>query len=119
MLGEADMTARIQTAEASLCETCTDPGRCCRRFSLNIGWFSKANWKQEAEKALEQYNVPFYAESIYKEEAEMVVPWFSCTKLGGDGRCTIYDERPHVCRTYKPGSDELCAMHKTEPGSTT
>jgi uncharacterized protein len=31
-----------------------------------------------------------------------------CTHLGNDGLCAIYDERPAVCRGYRP--DEICEM---------
>ena len=31
-----------------------------------------------------------------------------CVNLGPDHRCTIYDERPQVCRDYQ--ADELCAL---------
>lgn len=40
---------------------------------------------------------------------------FSCPKLGADGRCTIYDDRPDLCRTYEPMSDGLCVHYQ---GST-
>ena len=31
---------------------------------------------------------------------EFAVP---CRELAGDGRCSIYEDRPNVCRAYKPG----------------
>ncbi len=31
-----------------------------------------------------------------------------CTHLGDDGLCAVYDERPSVCRGYRP--DELCGL---------
>jgi Fe-S-cluster containining protein len=31
-----------------------------------------------------------------------------CAHLGTDHRCTIYDERPQVCRDYQ--ADELCTL---------
>lgn len=29
-----------------------------------------------------------------------------CRHLGGDNACTSYEERPEVCRNYRP--DEIC-----------
>jgi uncharacterized protein len=34
-------------------------------------------------------------------------PGERCRHLGDDLRCAIYDERPAVCRGYRP--DEICA----------
>jgi Fe-S-cluster containining protein len=33
---------------------------------------------------------------------------YSCDWLGADGRCTNYDERPALCRSFAPKSDPLC-----------
>lgn len=46
------------------------------------------------------------------------VRWlFSCTKLGIDGRCTIYEFRPYPCRIYEPGEDEMCVHHSDSYGT--
>lgn len=39
---------------------------------------------------------------------------FNCDRLGADGRCTDYENRPFTCRDFKPGTDRLCAeyVHK-------
>ena len=29
-----------------------------------------------------------------------------CENLGADGKCIIYDDRPDVCKEYKPGSEQ-------------
>jgi len=34
---------------------------------------------------------------------------FWCPRLGRDGRCTDYENRPALCRSYEPGTDPLCA----------
>ena len=45
-------------------------------------------------------------------DADGKVEWrFTCPALGADGRCTIYESRPAVCREYEPGQDILCARH--------
>lgn len=30
--------------------------------------------------------------------------------------CAIYDTRPRTCRNYKPGSNELCPLHRRHRG---
>jgi len=36
---------------------------------------------------------------------------FDCTKLGADGRCMDYENRPELCRVYQPQEDALCAEY--------
>jgi Fe-S-cluster containining protein len=37
------------------------------------------------------------------------VKWnFNCDRLGADGRCTQYEDRPNICRLYESKSDLLC-----------
>jgi Fe-S-cluster containining protein len=37
------------------------------------------------------------------------VKWgFECERLGADGRCTQYEDRPNMCRIYEPKDDLLC-----------
>ena len=38
-----------------------------------------------------------------------------CPVLGRDGRCTDYENRPALCRSFEAGSDPLCAMHHPSP----
>jgi Fe-S-cluster containining protein len=40
-----------------------------------------------------------------REYAELL---FRCTKLTDGGRCSIYQDRPALCRRYEPLSDRLC-----------
>lgn len=40
---------------------------------------------------------------------------YSCEWLGEDGRCTHYEERPQLCRSYQPQSDALCAEYIGPP----
>jgi Fe-S-cluster containining protein len=34
-----------------------------------------------------------------------------CTALQSDGRCSIYEDRPDLCRRYRPGQDGLCVHY--------
>jgi len=36
---------------------------------------------------------------------------FTCSALNAEGRCSIYETRPQLCRDFKAGSDPLCVYH--------
>ena len=109
----------------SLCDTCRDPGACCRDLTLyrHNGQLVTV-WDDEGPAGFTSENeLPF--EPIRKV-GQWTVPdgdadgnggraysaWaFRCTALGEDGRCTVYDRRPQLCRDYEPGSSPLCVMH--------
>lgn len=56
--------------------------------------FAAAHWRPiEREEAM-RLN-PFYTARL-PPDAHL----YSCTRLGPDGRCTVYEERPLVCRGY-------------------
>lgn len=38
-----------------------------------------------------------------------------CPRLGVDGRCTNYENRPKLCRLYQPKSDFLCTEYDGVP----
>lgn len=99
----------------SLCDTCRNPGRCCSGFLLNGGaWPARAAHPLEVLAELATVNIretiglPFMP--LYRRAADGA--WlFWCPNLGRDGRCTVYENRPLMCREYEAGSDPLCAEH--------
>jgi len=97
----------------SQCDTCRAPGHCCKGFALSLA-FSASNWRQEAESVMADKKLPFVpVRPIWHPEAEPgdTAVIFDCTKLGPDGRCTIYDSRPALCASYEPGYDGLCVEY--------
>jgi Fe-S-cluster containining protein len=41
------------------------------------------------------------------------VKWqFTCDRLGQDGRCTQYEDRPKMCHFFEPKSDLLCIEYE-------
>lgn len=95
----------------SLCDTCMSPGHCCKRLVLTGGEFNEPQSPEAAEHALLKRGMPMFR---IGEEIEPGKYAFWCTALGPDGRCTIYDERPDLCRRYVAGSDGLCVHHWKE-----
>lgn len=99
----------------SLCDTCREPGHCCKEFNLSGRDGHITFWDDETPAMEERFPfVPLYRTDQWTVEfgpdtGRTYSAWrWSCTKLGADGRCTIYDERPQLCRDYEAGSDPLC-----------
>lgn len=98
----------------SLCNVCPDPGRCCRRFSLGTILSDPSDGPDGARRALTQRAgevLPFEPlEPNWPEEP--LTPWFwTCPKVTAEGRCSIYETRPHSpCRVYEPAEDGLCVF---------
>lgn len=101
----------------SLCDRCYAPGQCCKSLAVSGG-----GWAQQTRATyldalafVRRHDLPF---NPTVPEATEPGHWFwrfSCPKLGDDGRCTIYDTRPQICRSFQPQSDELCVHFR---GST-
>jgi Fe-S-cluster containining protein len=104
-----------------LCDICPKPGRCCSNFLLfGIGnvddLFHKDTWQEESTRATSDVGVPYFKPVLAVPHAMpyddgMVRVEFSCTNLL-NGRCSIYDSRPSVCRKYVPSQDILCVFGK-------
>ena len=112
----------------SACDTCRDPGYCCRNFTLNVVFpaeMPRAEVQKHIDEGTDPWDGPDYADGeptpfmhpirissryIHKgEKKPHGVTWgFSCDRLGHDGRCMQYEDRPQVCRGYEPKSDLLC-----------
>jgi Fe-S-cluster containining protein len=106
------------------CATCPKPGACCSGFRLvdidgEARTFWAYNWRQAATQKMAEEGLPFLpleAGHRYKEKGgrAWVYPSFTCPKLGPDGRCTIYADRPKLCRIFIPKSDPLCVLYQIE-----
>lgn len=113
----------------SLCDTCAEPGRCCKSLQLGgrdpkVGISTWAG-PGEAEKQMAAFGLPFVA-----IEGRTEGPWtvehpdspncgrayvqhvWSCPRLLPSGRCGAYEDRPTICRDFKAGSDPLCVYYE-------
>src|SRR5262245_26456442 len=113
-------------SSANLCDVCTSPGACCKNFML-----TETFWADEGDEGVMQrlasHDVefapiihPFIPGQIVasfqddnRNGRSYVLRTFQCMALDRNGRCTIYERRPHPCREYKAGSDGLCVMSQT------
>lgn len=103
----------------SICDTCKDPGACCRGLQVSHLFDEKDTRKEVLEwlKANELEMLDPMRPAVYYATwgSSKVVKkkWsFSCKALGEDGRCTIYENRPEMCREYAPQSDPLCVHYE-------
>jgi Fe-S-cluster containining protein len=113
----------------SLCDTCKRPGHCCSGFMLGGGSFPPARTREEAQAQIDKQLMhrvdgtlqisPFelmYLENFLQADhvtgiKDWVAGWkMRCTKLV-NGRCSIYDTRPQLCKDYAPATDSLCFHH--------
>lgn len=104
----------------SLCDTCRDPGHCCRRLRLwNEAGKEPTSWADRGLDGAQDAAVAFAAPFMPIEVAatftdsetgrEFVSWWWRCDALMPDGRCGMYELRPALCRSYEPASSALCA----------
>ena len=93
---------------------CTGCGACCRVIVLDAAprevqqmaaltrvlgipsdhVFAAEHWRPLTREEAMRLN-PFYTARL-APDAHL----YSCDRLGADGRCTVYEERPLVCRGY-------------------
>ena len=107
----------------SLCDTCKAPGHCCKSIYLFGNDLDDRNLSEaDAAEILTLYG-QYEADEDGNEFPFVIVgpsPEYggqlrlTCPKLGQDGRCTIYDRRPMLCRDFKPGSDLLCVYYEAD-----
>jgi Fe-S-cluster containining protein len=71
--------------------------------------FAAEHWRPITREEAMRLN-PFYASRL-SPEAHL----YSCDKVGGDGRCTVYEERPLVCRGYPWYGQPAKALKLADP----
>lgn len=111
------------------CTRCVAPGTCCKAFPLS-NEFPLGITPDQLREWLKEQGLPFEPLRRYHYGVNSKNPWeensplqwkeqwqFSCTKLGTDGRCTIYDERPNLCKVYTAGNDHMCVHMRLPDGN--
>lgn len=115
----------ILTSDApqmSLCGLCPIPGACCKGFQLSaldedgerqLPTFWVDSWIADASKWVQDRGLDFTParpEEIRTaaDGRKYCTVLFDCSHVTNNGRCSIYDARPDLCRKYRPLSDDLC-----------
>jgi Fe-S-cluster containining protein len=103
----------------SLCDRCISPGACCKKIFLSGGGPSASGHRisdpmsfERAERMALEKGLWMFHPAHQQENGT----WqFSCSALDRNGRCSIYAERPDLCRRYRPGQDGLCVHYWPDP----
>lgn len=109
----------------SMCDRCMSPGHCCKGVALHGG----GQRNRPFERAIREISEPMSFERAEHLAMQLGISMFRpafqepngswrwwCTALDRDGRCSIYEDRPQLCRDYRPGQDGLC-VHFWDPDS--
>lgn len=97
--------------------SCKRCGKCCLAVFIPVTDEDMERWRCEGKKeivrAMEHSKATWAGDIIISSEDGKIM--FTCPFLRWEGRhytCTIYEDRPRVCREYIPGSSELCSQFK-------
>ncbi|MDQ7824712.1 MAG: YkgJ family cysteine cluster protein [Candidatus Eremiobacteraeota bacterium] len=90
------------------CRCC---GACCRDMALTDEG-KKIATVEEFEQFVREN--PRYAVFQPKTVTESGILVFSCTKIDGENRCTIYPERPDICVEYPQAALLSCGADVKE-----
>lgn len=103
-----------------LCDRCNAPGACCRGFTIYqlVPRVPADVYEECVVRAVERLRTDFGIDYFVPSKrvippelgavGDVAIAEWSCTRLGPDGRCTRYEDRPQVCRSYQPMDDALC-----------
>jgi Fe-S-cluster containining protein len=100
--------------------TCKRCGRCCLTAYVPATEEDMERWRREGKQEI--FRIMEHSKSVWAGDivisSENGKTLSTCPFLQWEGTyytCTIYEDRPKVCREYKPGSSELCPQYK-KPG---
>jgi Fe-S-cluster containining protein len=122
----------------SLCDTCSNPGRCCTGFTLSapsdvpdtalealVKMASALTWETAEGRSMASWQAPFMPASsdarvmlglpfmpLWKRSDGVWYYW--CPRLV-EGRCSDYENRPALCAAMVPGQGPLCCMSQPGP----
>ena len=112
--------------QMTLCGMCPKPGHCCKNIYLTkqsngeppTYWAD--TWEEDARARMTEYGYPFLPGRIVHtytsdEGREYVTINYDCPKLTDAGLCSIYEDRPKLCRQFVPESSPLCVFGRTTP----
>lgn len=110
------------------CDRCVAPGTCCKSFPISSMGVPLGTTPQRLQEMLNERNLPFNPQrrdKIWASSAsangtghQWNEEWhYTCPKLGEGGRCTIYEERPSICRVYEAGVDIMCVHMRLPDGN--
>jgi hypothetical protein len=119
-----DMSSNEGLPEIS-CNRCIAPGTCCKSLPLSTQ-FPMGSTHESVQLYMTENGMPFIPLRrlcVYNGSREngtgqhWYEQWlFTCPKVTSDGRCSIYEDRPHTCIIYEPGVDAMCVHMRLPNG---
>ena len=118
--GKKDRAYAKKCAEIDCLRDCPSIGSCCRCMVI---WSNGRPWPGtedpiEAQAEIDKRGLPFVLlatghttvsnpNRVTDEHA-----WYiTCNAVLPDGLCGIYEHRPTICSSFRPGMDPLCVKH--------
>ncbi len=94
----SELAAKLFKTQYELSGSCKKRGICCQNIAV---YLSPAFWKYPALKYLARRWYEFiYSFELKAERPDYDVLIFTCNYLQNDGKCSIYAQRPLICRKY-------------------
>jgi len=97
--------------------TCKRCGRCCLAVYIPVTDDDMERWKSEGKqeilRAMEHSKAVWAGDIIVSSQEGNIL--FTCPFLRWEEKyysCTIYEDRPKICKGYIPGSSELCSQYR-------
>lgn len=106
-----------QVSELSVCDQCRDPGACCRHLFLYNSAGAMTAWTPLDALLIAAVNwLPFVLHGdrhdYVTDDGEAYATFaYACPELDSNGRCSIYETRPELCRAFEPKSSPLCVEY--------
>lgn len=97
------MDENFEKKEVNSCESCN--AACCRYVAMEIDCPEELADFENIKWYVCHKNVKVYVEEDGTWNVEFITP---CKWLGENNRCTNYDQRPAICKSY---NQEECTFH--------
>ena len=94
-----ELHQHLQTGDLPLDDTnpCNGCGGCCKTFRIS---FYHGEMKSQGGYVPNDLVTPINSFMVCMKGSESGLQRTGCVAQGVDGKCTIYSERPSVCREY-------------------
>ncbi len=116
--------ASKKTVEELSCDRCVHPGACCKLMVISdkAGGFcyEPTATADDIRKDMASKWLPFEpVRPDFREvkRGDKLYWWFTCPKVTPEGRCSIYENRPGLCRAFNAGDDPLCVHYRDTDGA--
>lgn len=97
--------------------TCKRCGKCCMSACVPATHEDMERWKREEKEeillALEHSKTVWAGDIVVTSlDGRILSNCQFLTREGDYYSCTIYEDRPMICRKFQPGSSQLCSLFK-------